>query len=191
MDHARNREFVYESTLERDFLVVSLASPEVVDIHEQPPPVSFVHDDGRVAWHTFDMLLRLRDGRRAATDVKPKGKVVRSGILEVHRLIREQVGAQFADLYLVRTEDHVHPDDVADGELLLKARRLADSDADSTVSRLVGCLHGWCRMSDLVLAAGIGGPAFNAAVRLVGDGVLEVRDRERISLNCFVRRSRA
>lgn len=191
VDHARNREFVYESKLERGFIYISLASGLVDDYLDQPPPVDFVDGDGRMARHTFDALLTLTDGARAAVDIKPKKKVDRSRILEVHRLIAEQVGAAFADVYLLRTEDHVHPDDVYDAQLLLRARKLACAAADAVVAKLASSLHGWCRLRDLVAASGIGGAAFNAAVRLVADGALEVRDCAWVSYECFVRRARA
>lgn len=191
VDHARNREFVYESKLERGFVYISLASGLVEDYLDQPPPVDFVDGDGRKARHTFDALLTLRDGTRAAVDMKPKKKVDRSRILEVHRLVEEQVGAAFADIFLLRTEDHVHPDDVYDAQLLLRARRLACGASDAVVAKLASSLHGWCRLRDLVAASDIGGDAFNAAVRLIGDGVLEVRDCARISYECFVRCARA
>lgn len=191
VDAALNREFVYESTLERGFIYISLASDLVEDYHDQPPPVDFVDEDGRMARHTFDALLTLWDGTRAAVDMKPKKKVVRSRILEIHRLIEEQVGGAFADIYLLRTEDHVHPDDVHDAQLLLRARKFACAASDNVVTKLVLGLHGWCRLRDLVAASGIGGDAFNAAVRLIGEGVLEVRDCARVSYECFVRRARA
>lgn len=191
VDHAWNREFVYESKLERGFIYISLASGLVEDYLDQPPPVAFVDADGRKARHTFDALLTLRDGTRAAVDMKPKKKVDRSRILEVHRLIEEQVGTAFADIYLLRTEDHIHPDDVYDAQLLLRARRLACGASDGVIANLASGLHGWCRLRDLVAASGIGGGAFNAAVRLIGDGVLEVRDCARVSYECFVRRARA
>lgn len=191
MDHARNREFVYESKPERGFIYISLASPLVSDYLDQPPPVTFRWPDGRIGEHTFDALLVLENLTRVAVDVKPKGKVVRSQILEIQRLIEEQVGTAFADLYLLRTEDHIHPDDVHDARLVLRARRLACAASDALVGKLVSSLHGWCRLRDVVAASGIGADAFNAAVRMIADGMLEVRDGVRISYECFVRRARA
>lgn len=191
MDHARNREFVYESLPERGFIYIALANGQVADFHDQPPKVEFVYPDGRPGKHWFDALLTLQDGTRVAVDVKPKNKVEKTGILEIQRLIEEQVGKRFADVYLVRTEDHIHPDDVFDAWLLLRARRLACATSDAVVASLARNLHGWCRLRDLVAAAGIGGAAFNAAVRLIGSGILEVRDCTRVSYDCFVRRARA
>lgn len=158
---------------------------------DQPPPVTFRWPDGSMGEHTFDGLLTLKDSSRAAVDVKPKEKVVRSRILEIQRLIKEQIGTAFADVYLLRTEDHIHPDDVYDARMLLRARRLACAASDAVVAKLACGLHGWCRLRDLVAASGIGGNAFNAAVRLIGEGVLEVRDCARVTYECFVRRVRA
>ena len=191
VDHARNQEFVYESKLERGFIYICLASDLVEDFLEQPDPVEFVYDDGRPGRHTFDALLTLADGFRAAVDLKPVDKVERSQILDVHRLVREQHGAAYADIYLLRTEEHVHPDDVHDARLLLRARRLACDASDDIVANLARCLLGWCRLRDLVAVSGIGGDAFNAAVRLIGKGMLEVQDGARVTYECFVRRSRA
>lgn len=191
VDHARNREFVYESKLERGFIYISLASSLVEDYLDQPPPVEYSDEDGRRAMHTFDAFVDLADGTRAAVDVKPKSKVDKSGILQVQRLIEQQHRKSVADVYLVRTEDHIHPDDVADAKLLLRARRLLCEKADAVVAGLAAGLHGWCRLRDLVAASGIGGDAFNAVVRLIGAGGLEVWDHARISYECFVRRARA
>ncbi|WP_292516637.1 hypothetical protein [Mesorhizobium sp.] len=191
VDHARNREFVYESKLERGFIYISLASSLVEDYLDQPPPVEYSDENGRLAMHTFDAFVDLVDGTRAAVDVKPKSKVVKSGVLQVQRLIEQQHGKSVADVYLVRTEDHIHPDDEADAKLLLRARRLLCEKADAVVAGLAVGLHGWCRLRDLVAASGIGGDAFNAIVRLIGIGGLEVWDDARISYECFVRRARA
>lgn len=188
---AENREYVYESKLERGFIYISLASGLVEGYLDQPPMVTFRWPDGGNGEHTFDALLTLKGGTRVAVAVKPKKKVEKTQILEILRLIEEQVGTAFADIYLLRTEDHIHPDDVYDAQLLLRARRLACAASDAVVATLAGSLHGWCRLRDLVAASGIGGDAFNAAVRLVGDGMLEVRDCARVSYECFVRRARA
>lgn len=190
MDHRRNREFTYESKLERDFLHISLASNDVVDLHEQPPAVDYLDEDERPAKHTFDFLLSLRAGRRVAVDIKPRAKVERSGILTTQRLIKEQVGSAFADKFLVRTEEHLHPDDVHDSRLILRAWCLGSSEADTVLADLVHRLRGWCRLADLIAATGMEGAAFNAAVRLIGAGVLEVRENARISYECFVKYAR-
>ena len=187
VDRTRNRAFNYESHLERDFLYVMLASPDVADVHEQPPPVHYKDQSGRQRKHTFDALLLLRDGRRVAVALKPSERVARSGIQSTLELIRAQVGSSFADLYVLRTEQHVHPNDAADARLVLRARGLADPMADRIAVELAAKLAGWCRLGDLARAIGAGGAGFNAVVRLIDSGVLIVKDRTPISANCLVR----
>lgn len=185
------REYLYESRAERGFIYICLANSLVKEYLDQPPAVAFQWPDGRRGEHTFDALLTLTNNTRVAVDVKPKSKVLRSKIVEIQRLIEEQVGSSFAEIYLLRTEDHIHPDDVHDAQLQLRARQFACRASDDVVRKLVNSLHGWCRLRDLVAASGRGGSAFNAAIRLIGEGLLEVRDRSRISYECFVRRARA
>ena len=152
--------------------------------------MTYLDETGRRACHTFDVLVAMKTGTRIAVDIKPRDKVERSRVAVVQRLIREQVGTDFADKYVVRTEDHLHPDDVADARWILRARRLANAAADAAVASLLPSMHGWCRLSDLVAAAGMGAAAFNAAVRAIANGFIEVRDCARISLDCLVRRVR-
>lgn len=190
VDLQRNREFNFESKLERDHLHIILAHPDVAEVHEQPSAVTYVGETSRNPGHTFDVLVVMKSGTRVAVDIKPRDKVERSRVAVVQRLIRDQVGTAFADRYVVRTEDHLHPDDVADARWILRARRLANATADAAVTSLLPSMHGWCRLSDLVAATGMGAAAFNAAVRSVADGLIEVRDRARISLDCLVRRAR-
>lgn len=187
VDRTRNRAFNYESLLERDFLYVTLATRDVADVHEQPPAVYYKDQSGRQKKHTFDALLLLRDGRRVAVALKPSGRVARSGIQSTLELIRAQVGPNFADLYVLRTEQHAHPDDAADARLVLRARGFADPMADRIAVELAAKLDGWCRLGDLARAIGAGGSGFNAAVRLIGSGVLIVKDQTRISADCLVR----
>lgn len=187
IDHVRCREFAYESKLERDFLEIVLARADVVDVEEQPPKVTYVTADGGVKDHWFDSRLLLRDGTRVAVDVKPRARVAQSGIEETQALIFEQFGTAFADIYIVRTEDHMHPDDVLDARLISRARRFADPAADEALTILLGHMHGLCRLGDVVDAIGSGAAAFNAAVRAIGAKILEVQEEKRISLDCMVR----
>ncbi|MDQ0507340.1 hypothetical protein [Xanthobacter agilis] len=187
VDPMRNRAFNYESQLERDFLYVALASRDVADVHEQPPPVFYMDHSGRRTQHTFDALLHLHDGRRIAVALKPSGRVTASGIGNTLDLIRAQVGSAFADLYVLRTEQHLHPDDVGDARLILRARGLVDPAVDRIAADFAANLHGWCRLIDLAHAVGPCGSGFNAVVRLIGSGVLVVKDGARISSGCLVR----
>lgn len=189
VDWRRNRQFAYESLGEYGFMSICLTSTKVDDYLEQPEPIRYRLPDGRWAEHTFDGLVLMKSGRRLAVDYKPKKKIERSEIETIQKLIREQVGSDFADQYVIRSEEHIHPDDVFDAELVLHAHRQPCVAADELVTEIARELRGWCRVRDLVAAAGIGAKGFDAAVRLIGDGYLEVREMARVSYECFVRRT--
>lgn len=161
----------------------------VEEIKEQPPAVVFYDDDGEERSHIFDFLVR-RSGRRIAVDIKPSEKVQKSGVERVQELIKQQLGASVADQFIVRTEQHLHPDDVHDAELVARARRLPDAEADKVVLELISALAGRACIDAIVERTGLGAKAFNALVRLIGDRVLEVCDGARITPNATVRRYR-
>lgn len=177
----------YESKYERGLISLLLVDPQVRDIQEQPPEVAYVDTDGRRRVHIFDFLVR-RAGRRIAIDVKPSDKVAGSRIETVQRLIREQTGTSFADEFIVRTEQHIHPDDVHDAETILRARRLPDPAADAAVKRLTAGLIGEARIGALVELTGLESAAFNAIARLIGERVLETCEGARITHDAMVRR---
>lgn len=175
------RELQTESRLERNLFVILSARDDVASIEEQSPKVEFIDPSGKTRSHVFDALATMVDGRRIAIDVKPAARVVSSGIEGIQQAIREQHGTAVADVFVIRTEAHIHPDDLADAELLLRARRSPDPDADGIVAGLI-LPHGGAQcVADLVRASGLLSVAFHAIVRLVGSGVLSVVGDERLS----------
>lgn len=187
LDPTTNRELAFESKIERDLFVVLSIREDVASIDEQSPVVTYRDSEGNHT-HTFDALVTMTDGRRIAVDVKPLARVASSGIEEIHRAIREQHGRLVADDFIIRTEAHVHPADVADAELILRARREPDPAADDLVIGLVAPTGGEYRVADLVTASGLGSAAFNAIARLVGSDVLSVVGDDRLSHASRVKR---
>lgn len=188
VDAESNTEFVFESGAELDFLRLLQVDPLFVDVVEQPDPIDYVDEDGVGREHTFDFFALTRCGLRVYFDVKPKERVASSGILNVHRLIEEQHGRSFADRMLVRTEEHMHPDDVADAIAVLRARRLPCPQADEVVARIVGTMSGKVGVEQIVEISGLASAAYNAIVRMVGSGVLATDDGRRVSYRSMVRR---
>ncbi|MBS1165140.1 MAG: hypothetical protein H6R00_1165 [Proteobacteria bacterium] len=186
VDASTNRLIRCESRLERDLYTILLARRDIAAIHEQPPAVRYTDDDGVQHSHVFDALLNSLDGSRIAVDVKPRHRVQPSGLVDIHRYIKAQIGVRFADRYLIRTEDHIHPVDVANAETILRARRVPDTGVDVTIRDLIQTLHGWCRLGDLVEASHAGAVGFNSLVRMIDEGVLTLRDHTRISYDCQI-----
>lgn len=61
----------HESDLERRFVMVALACPDVTDITHQPFKIELNTGDGVVSSYTPDFLLRFADGDRVVIEVKP------------------------------------------------------------------------------------------------------------------------
>lgn len=181
-----NIEIVIESKLEGGFANTSMVDGNVVWIREQPPPVSFVDAAGKLRSHTFDFLVLRKSKLRVAVDIKPKRRILSTGLDVDHELIKAQVGAAFADIYLILTEEDLHPDAVADARLLLRARRTPDAEADSAVLRFLPPKGGSTSIKHIVSATGLEAAAFNAVVRLIDDGRLAISGDGRIDYGAAV-----
>lgn len=188
IDHERNVELKFESKLEHDTLLLWLASSKISLIQEQPPAIEYYDDDGVFHHHFFDFYAETKDSRRYLVDVKPTAFVESSDILKVQQWIREQHGSAIADRMLLRTEQHAHPDDVADAKLLLRACRIPSEDADQAVLWVIEKTSGWLLIRDIVAATGLEGAAFNAIMRMVRYGGLIPRGDRRLSYDAYVRR---
>ena len=184
----RNVEFLFESSNELKFLWILQASPMFDELWEQPPAIGYVDDEGVRRSHTFDFFARTHCGLRVYFDFKPKERVESSGIRNVHRSIRQQHGTTYADRMLLRTEDHIHPDDVADAFTVLRARRMRCAVADEAIANLVATMNGWVRVRDLVAASGLAARAYNAVARMIGAGVLKTDERGPLSYGSQVMR---
>ncbi len=179
-----------ESGHEGQFAIVALTRRDVVDVWEQPDPVSFVDVDGVRHLHTFDFLLRMSDGKRIAVAVKPTKTAEKHGWREKIAHIAAQAG-HFADGFVLVTGKHLPRDMVRDARLILSCRRDDRPDDDARVRAVVAGLDGAATISDIVALSGLDGHGFRAVVRLVDVGVLEVADGTRIDYPTLVRRTDA
>ena len=100
------RRVYFESGLERDFVLLMLARPDVASIVEQPVGVTWIDGAGRPARYTPDVLLTLTDGRRLAVEVKRAERVRRKGIDTTLAAIAAQLPAEFADGVVLFTDEH-------------------------------------------------------------------------------------
>lgn len=187
VNHSTGRSHVYESRLEAHHLLLAMASNDVVTIDEQVE-TDYVDKHGNRRTYFTDNVLGFRDGRRVGVGIKPASKVAKSDILDVHRRVLNRHGHAFADAMTVRTDADCHPDDVTNARLILHAKRLPDAAADETVRRLAATLVGWCRLKDFAAAVAPDAPGFCATVRGIATGLLQVRDRTRITHDCAIRR---
>lgn len=162
----------YESKREQDVLYLLLARPDVADIWDQPPPVSYCDATGRKRSHTFDFLITLTDGQRIAIAVKPYSIAERQVFREVLQCIRAATPLSFANEIVLITERSYCPSAARNAQKLHDFRRTLDPEADSSIETLVRGLSGPTTIAKLVEASGLGGRAFRAAFKAIYAGVL-------------------
>lgn len=175
-DSGSRRLRYFESKREQEVLYLLLARPDVLDVWDQPPPVSYRDATGRKRNHTFDFLIKLIDGRRIAIAVKPEAIAERQGFRETLQLIRAATPLSYAHDIVLITERSYTPSAARNAQKLHDFRRTPDPDADEVIASLVHDLNGPMTMAELVQASGLGGRAFRAAVKAIYAGLLRVLD---------------
>lgn len=179
---------VYESSWECKLIYRLLARADVVDIWDQPPKVAFKDFDGKQRHHTFDFLVTFEDGFRIAIAFKPLARAERIGFLATLKLIASQLSTSFADAVRLVTEADLPKVAVANYQLLHLVREDCDPEADRAVAELLVDCDGPWPIADLVKRSGHDGAAFNAIVRLIGEGALDLTADVAIDYRASVRR---
>lgn len=169
-----------ESGLEYNWAVVidGLLRPEFMV--EQPEAVSFYDVDGIKREHTFDFYIRTTTSRRIYIQVKPLVFVERAFWDSTMALITSQLRADQADEVLLLTELDLNPDMIANAKLLRYVRRCPPLAVEDVILDLLAGPRAEWTIDDLVIASGLGGVAFVAALRLIDRGWLVVLDEGRI-----------
>ncbi|ATQ57211.1 TnsA endonuclease N-terminal domain-containing protein [Paracoccus yeei] len=117
-DFSGARVVYFESHLEMQVLEVLRARPDVADVAEQPPRVTWRDGSGVVRHHTFDFLVTLRSGERVAVAVKPAARVISSGVRVALAEIAAQIDPAFAARILLVTDRDIDPVEVRNATLL-------------------------------------------------------------------------
>jgi hypothetical protein len=176
----------YESKLEYWVALAYRARPDVEDVEDQPPAVSYLDDDGIPRQHTFDYRVICTDGSRMLVAVKPSTKVASSGIARIVDLVAEQISTRIADYVCYVTETDLTADEKFNAELLHGVGRKPDSKHDKVVARLVRKLGRVTTVGALVERSGLGGHGFNAVARAIGCGKLVLTEPCRIDYDAPV-----
>jgi hypothetical protein len=81
----------HEGALERCCSVVCGLRPDIVEVAEQPPAISYIDDAGRHRRHIFNFRITTTKGERYLAAVKPSALVAISGIGRLIELVAEQM----------------------------------------------------------------------------------------------------
>lgn len=176
---ANPREIRCESGLERKAALFLLAHPQVADLREQPPAITWNDAVGRSHRHTFDFLVILTDDRKLAVAVKPKEIADRKRLGEQFVMIAAQLPRGFADGVLLLTDEDLPRDLVHDAALMHQSRRAPDPALDERMLSIAASRPD-ATIAELIEISGHGGPAFRSVVRLAATGKLIMQGHGRI-----------
>ncbi|MBR0752911.1 hypothetical protein JQ604_12010 [Bradyrhizobium jicamae] len=171
---ANGNATAYESNLELDAALSLLARPDVVDVIDQYPQVSFVDADGKRHRFTFDFMSIHADGTKTAHSVKPESKVEASRIQEIHGYLQWQMSPKVATRINLITEEKLTDEDRFNARLIHTVRRKPYPDDDAIIERLISGLHGSTTLGALAKASGRRGYGYRAAARAVAAGKLRL-----------------
>ncbi len=173
-DFFNGRKVWYEAELELNFALLARMRPDVVDVAEQPPAVTYIDDPGRERRHTFDFQLKLTAGSTGLIAVKPAALVDKTGIGRTVELIAEQVPPSRADWVLLFTDLDLSPIDLFNAQVIHHARRDPWPEDDAALAKLLRGLRGEITIGDLASKSGLAGYGFDAVVRAIADGKLRL-----------------
>jgi hypothetical protein len=173
-DFFDRRKVWYEAELELTFALLARMRPDVAAIAEQPPVVTYVDDHGLRLRHTFDFLLKMKDGTRGFVAVKPLALVEKTGIGRIVELTAEQIPPSLADWTLLFTEQDLSPVDLFNAGAIHHARRDPWPEDDAALAKVLRRLKGETTIGDLATKSGLDGYGFDAVVRAIADGKLEL-----------------
>ncbi|OSP54463.1 TnsA endonuclease N-terminal domain-containing protein [Pseudoruegeria sp. SK021] len=152
------------------------ARRDVVDIWDQPPPITYRDANGCPREHTFDFRVTLDDGQRIAIAVKPEALAQRQRFRETLRLIRAATPLSYARDVVLVTERSYTPADARNAQKLHDFRRTPDPVADTAIAALIDGLTGATTLAELVDASGLKGRGFRASFRAIFSGLLRSVD---------------
>ncbi|WP_235962728.1 TnsA endonuclease N-terminal domain-containing protein [Jannaschia marina] len=177
----------FESKLEQRVLFLYLARPDIWDVWEQPPSVTYRDERGAIRQHVIDFLVTLRCGRKLAVAVKPLKRAQRSAFLSELQAIRRQLAKDVADDLVLVTDRDFTKEEALNAERYLSIRRGYGPDDLSRVASVLKSkpLPGTVR--GLVDLLGGGSAAYRSIYVAIYADLLWVDRTRLIDLNTAIR----
>ncbi|EHR03030.1 hypothetical protein [Bradyrhizobium sp. WSM471] len=182
------RKVWYESILERCCALLARLRPDVTEIVEQLPPVTYVDDEGVRRTHIFDYRFTTTGIGRVLMAVKPSALVVKSGIDRVVELVREQIPPSVADGVGLFTEQKLAAVDLFNAEVVNLATRDPWPEDDAVLEKVLRKLKGETTIGDLAEKTKLGGYGFDAVVRAIDARKLRLVEYAKLDFDAVVAR---
>lgn len=173
-------EVMCESGLERNVATAMATDPDILDLREQPPAVTWVDAAGNEHRYTFDFLATMRSGVKIAIAVKTLEEAERLNAQAFLDYIAPQLPRSFADAVKLVTEEFLPLDIVHNADLLKQALRTFNPEHDELIKRLIAD-HRGATIGQIVEASRLEGFAWQSVTRLISRGNVRVINNARIS----------
>jgi hypothetical protein len=170
-DAFRRYTYVYESEPELAVLTLLISLPDVVNIREQ---VTVRYRwRGTVRKYTFDVVVRLRDGRRVAYATKrSERELLNDDTIEILEAIAAEHGSRVADEYRTVTYETLDPIALKNAKLIVGCGRDQDIAGQRRVREVLADLGPTVTLREVAEASGLGDRGVRAAVALIQSGIL-------------------
>lgn len=184
--NGRRQIVVYESLLELMCILLVCSRGDVVDVWDQPTPVSYLLPDGRRREHTFDYRVILEDGYRYAIAIKPINHVRKYDFDLQLGYVRAALPDAFADEVILMSESDFTRAQALNAQRYHEFAKNADVDADDQIVRVAYEQAAPTVLEDLIAKSGLGRRGFRAAFRAIIEGKLKPLSQGKIGLRTLI-----
>jgi hypothetical protein len=145
------------------------SNPNLTDLVDQFPAVTYLGIDGKVHEHTFDFTAVI-DGKEHPIACKMRESAEHSNFATTLGLIKAQNVDTLGDISLVH-EKHFSRERAIEATHIHFIARENDDEADEVVWPIVRKLNTTATIAEVVAASGLKGRAWRSIVRAIGRGV--------------------
>jgi hypothetical protein len=183
------RQVCYEGILERCCSVVGRLRPDILEVAEQPPAITFIDDAGRKRRHIFDFRFTTANGARLLAAVKPSALIAISGIDRIIELVAEQISPSVADFVVLITEKELSQVDLFNAQAVNLATWDLRPEDDAAMAKVVRRMDGQACIGELVEKSILGGYGYDAVVRAVAGGQLRLVEYCKLDFDTLLTRA--
>lgn len=162
------------------------ADPGVLTFREQYTKVMFPKEIGGHMSTVVDLTILRKNGATIFGSVKYKKKAERKSHLNEAEMIKSVAVPYLADAYVTVSRYSWHPTERENAALIDFCRMGWDPEADRITLDAANDNNGEQTIHALVTKTKLGGRAYRAAVRLIGDGDIKTRKLAAINKDCLV-----
>lgn len=176
----------FESLLELMVIMQLLARGDVVEIWDQPPPITYCRAGGKLTRHTYDFLVALEDGRKIAIAVKNQQRAAAPGFQANISRVAQATPKAFADDVVVISEADFTRAQVMNAARYFEFNKHSDDEADMVVQTVIDKLQGAVSVQTIVEQTKLGSRAYRSIFKAIFTNKLKVQSPDTITPKIIV-----